>query len=121
MAKLTKELQRNCIAALRNAAKGEFQFSPQRMYDLADALAACECEEEPLLLGGMDGVTNQIHKHGWDHILTRGNVYGFHNKGRYLELVCDADRLRVVQTRYCPTDLLDGRLAALDEEVSRGK
>lgn len=111
MAKLTKELQRNCIAALRNAAKCEFQFSPQRVYDLADALAACEVEEEPVTwVEARDALAAE----GWvqDSTGTCGLPDVFAREDRRC-LIWNHGVI-VTKTRYCPPDLLDGRLKALE-------
>jgi len=119
MAKLTKELQRNCIAALRNAAKGEFQFSPQRMYDLADALAACEVEAETVM---WCEAYDALFAAGWTRILWVNGEHTFVRGDRvcYVWSIEGDAGIVITKTRHCPPSLLDGRLAALNEEASRG-
>ena len=114
MAKLTKELRDRCVFDLRGyAAMGDPGASRN-----ADALAACEVEAEPVLVRD---AARALKAAGW--LLLRGpgayssNIYARGNE--WLEICFDHLGGHVTKTRYCLPMLLDGRLAALDEEAGR--
>ena len=128
MAKLTKELRDQCAAWLRDLSPsarghatrdgGSCGHCVGTVRSLADALAACEVEAEPVLVRD---AARALEAAGW--LLLRGpgayssNIYARGNE--WLEICFDHLGGHVTKTRYCLPMLLDGRLAALDEEAGR--
>lgn len=116
MAKLTKELRDRCVFDLRGyAAMGDPGASRN-----ADALAACEVEAETVM---WCEAYDALFAAGWTRILWVNGEHTFVRGDRvcYVWSIEGDAGIVITKTRYCPTDLLDGRLAALNEEVSRGK
>lgn len=114
MAKLTKELRDRCVFDLRGyAAMGDPGASRN-----ADALAACEVEEPVMWCDAYDA----LFAAGWTRILWVNGEHTFVRGDRvcYVWSIEGDVGIVITKTRYCPTDLLDGRLAALNEEASRG-
>ena len=74
-------------------------------------VAACEVPEEPI---SFDEAAGAVTAQGWDHVCTAKDTFSYHRGGEYLELIRSDDGRHVTRTRYCPPDLLDGRLKALE-------
>ena len=118
--KLTKELRDRCAALVGHYGLSFGVESVRREYAaLADALAACEVEEPVMWCDAYDA----LFAAGWTRILWVNGEHTFVRGDRvcYIWSIEGDVGIVITKTRYCPTDLLDGRLAALDEEVSRGK
>lgn len=132
--KLTKNLRDRCVSHIRRLAS---QMVALGIDNDADYLAACEVEEEPVqepvrLCEAWDALRNA----GWTQSertidKSRKDVedvipYEWVRADRRCLVavgnkpICKCDSIDgwpVVWTRYCPPDLLDGRLAALGEEA----
>lgn len=123
MAKLTKELRDQCAAWLRDLSPsarghatrdgGSCGHCVGTVRSLADALAACEVEAEPVL---MQDARLALEAAGWHvcgHTLEgECHLVCFHRGNQYLRILHNG--LHVVRTRYCPPGLLGGRLKALE-------
>jgi hypothetical protein len=119
MAKLTKDLRDRCVLHLRQwADAGGVRI--RHVSDAADALAACEVEAETVM---WCEAYDALFAAGWKRILWVNGEHTFVRGDRvcYVWSIEGDAGIVITKTRYCPTDLLDGRLAALNEEVSRGK
>lgn len=115
MAKLTKELRDRCVFDLRGyAAMGDPGASRN-----ADALAACEVEAETVM---WCEAYDALFAAGWTRILWVNGEHTFVRGDRvcYVWSIEGDVGIVITKTRYCPPDLLGGRLAALNEEASRG-
>ena len=124
MAKLTKELRDRCAAWLRNlspsANGGSCGHCVGTVRSLADALAACEVEAEPVNPITWSEVRDAAVAAGWNWIFDGEDVEHFFRGDRHFCVVVDQEDDTVLAAEHAPPDLLDGRLAALNEEVSRG-
>jgi len=115
MAKLTKELRDRCVFDLRGyAAMGDPGASRN-----ADALAACEVEAEPVNPITWSEVRDAAVAAGWNWIFDGEDVEHFFRGDRHFCVVVDQEDDTVLAAEHAPPDLLDGRLAALDEEAGR--
>lgn len=116
MAKLTKELRDRCVFDLRGyAAMGDPGASRN-----ADALAACEVEEETVTKPERVRWALAYHslidagwqfersRDDWSYLFTKGDrcCYMWHSESN--------SGGHVTKTLYCPPDLLEGRLKALE-------
>lgn len=119
MGKLTKGLRDRCVHYIRSWSN---QFTGAARSDVcsaADALAACEVEEPVMWCDAYDA----LFAAGWTRILWVNGEHTFVRGDRvcYVWSIEGDVGIVITKTRYCPPDLLGGRLAALNEEVSRGK
>ena len=121
MAKLTKELRDRCVAELRDFATSlSTEDDLDIVLRLADALAACEVEAEPVNPITWSEVRDAAVAAGWNWIFDGEDVEHFFRGDRHFCVVVDQEDDTVLAAEHAPPDLLDGRLAALNEEVSRG-
>lgn len=107
--KLTKELRDRCVHSLR--FPGDVTVSDADI----DDLAKCDVEEEedrPVLL--MRDVHLALAEAGWSMVSSYRGKHTFTCGGRACYVWSDG-KFIVTKTKHCPPDLLDGRLAALDE------
>ena len=107
MVKLTKELRDRCVTALREAPVTHWRDRST----LADALAACEVEEEPVM---WDAVREAAEADGWNWIFDGEDVQHLFRGDRHFYVVVDQDDQTVTTCEHCPPDLLGGRLKALE-------
>jgi len=119
MGKLTKGLRDRCEAALRVLGLRSRGDEQEEWRALADALAACEVEAETVM---WCEAYDALFAAGWTRILWVNGEHTFVRGDRvcYVWSIKGDAGIVITKTRHCPTDLLDGRLAALNEEVSRG-
>ena len=119
MAKLTNELRDRCAAWLRNlspsANGGSCGHCVGTVRSLADALAACEVEAEPLK---WIDAHSALEGSGWirsaDYAHKERLLY-LREDGRYCFVWVGAGPSPLVmETEHCPPDLLGGRLKALE-------
>lgn len=110
--KLTKSLRDRCLQVFRGGA-----FSRDEINELADALAACEVEAEPVNPITWSEVRDAAVAAGWNWIFDGEDVEHFFRGDRHFCVVVDQEDDTVLAAEHAPPDLLDGRLAALDEEA----
>ena len=116
MAKLTKELRDRCVAELRDFATSlSTEDDLDIVLRLADALAACEVEAEPLK---WIDAHSALEGSGWirsaDYAHKERLLY-LREDGRYCFVWVGAGPSPLVmETEHCPPDLLGGRLKALE-------
>lgn len=114
--KLTKKLRDRCVLHLRQwADAGGVHI--RHISDAADALAACEVEEEIVKPLTWPEVRDAAVAAGWNWVFDGEDVEHFFRDDRHFCVVVDQEDETVLAAEHAPPDLLDGRLAALDEEA----
>ena len=113
MTKLTIGLRNEIAAALRSydQVRGyERDSYGQRLLELSAIAITLDVEEEPVMWAE---ARDAAEKAGWVCIHGYGRNFFFRGPEHFEVFTKDKGSI-VASTRYAPTDLLDGRLAALD-------